>query len=234
MTARVNDHLRTWSWPSLGLFALGLAVAASGAWFVVQWHSPEARSFGIERVQYDAAWAFTFAGIALALNVAGLDAVGRWFAMVPVLLGGLRIIAQLVPGALDTHPIIANPWLPFGPGNYNAMGMLSAALFVVLGCALIWARSRRSGPWRSVAVVLMAAVALGVGTLLLVGAWTGRMVVAQWLQLAGGERSGAILFLLLGGDTFKRKLVRLAGPSRTSARPHRARQRSEPAQCPRR
>ena len=206
MTAR-GDRLRTWSWPSLGLFALGLAVAASGVWFIAQWHSPEARSFGIERVQYDAAWAFTFAGIALALNVAGLGSIGRWFATVPVLLGGLRIVAELLPGAFGTHPILANPWLPFGAGNYNAMGMLSAALFVVLGCALIWAPSNRSRPWRSVAIALMAAVALGVGMLLLVGAWTGRMVVAQWLQLAGGERSGAVLFLLLGGGVLAQALL---------------------------
>src|SRR5215472_16671746 len=197
MTARLG-HLRTWSWPSLGLFVVGLAVAACGIWFVVQWHLPEARSFGIDLVQYDAAWAFAFAGVAFALNVAGFDAVGRWLATVPVLLGGLRITAELAPGTLDTHPIIADPWLPFGAGNYNAMGILSAALFVLLGCALIWARSRRSGPWRSVAVALMAALALGVGMLLLIGSWTGRLVVAQWLQLAGGERSGAVLFLLLG------------------------------------
>jgi two-component system, NarL family, sensor histidine kinase UhpB len=198
MAARPGQP-HTWSWPSLALLVVGAVVAASGVWFVAQWHSPALAFPGIDRVQYDAAWAFVFAGIALMLNVAGFVTAGRWGAVVPILLGGFRLATTVVPGAYGIRPMLANPWLPFGQGNYNEMGILSAALFVVLGAALIWARSRSYGPWRSVAVALLAAIAVALGTLLLVGAWTGGIVAAQWLQLAGGERSGAVLFLLLGG-----------------------------------
>lgn len=198
MAAR-SHQLHSWSWPSIALLFVGAAVAASGVWFVAQWHSPQVAFPGIDRVQYDAAWAFIFAGIALMLNVAGFVAAGRWAAAVPILIGGFRLAAPALPGVYGIRPMLGNPWLPFGGGNYNEMGILSAALFVVLGVALIWVRSRRFGPWQSVAVALLAAIAVALGTLLLVGAWTGGIVAAQWLQLAGGERSGAVLFLLLGG-----------------------------------
>ena len=51
-------------------------------------------SLGIERIQYDAAWAFVFCGAALAANVAGLSAVGRLCASVPIVLGALRVMVN--------------------------------------------------------------------------------------------------------------------------------------------
>jgi PAS domain S-box-containing protein len=206
VAARI-DPARSISWTSFGLLLLGLGVAGAGAWFIVQWHTPGSTSFGIERVQYDAAWAFAFAGTALALNVARLNLASRWCAAVPIVLGALRLIASVLPGAYGIRPIIANPWLPFGSGNYNDMGVLSATVFVVLGCALVSLRSQRYGPWRSVLVALLAAIALALALLLLLGAWTGGIVASQWLQLAGGERSAAVLFLLLGAGVLAHALL---------------------------
>ena len=164
-------------------------------------------SLGIERIQYDAAWAFVFAGAALAANVAGLSVLGRLCASVPIVLGALRVLASVAPGTIGVHPILANPWLPFGAGNYNDMGLLSGVVFVVLGAALASLRSTRYGPWRSVLVALLAAIALALAILLLLGAWLGGIVASQWLQLAGGERSAAVLFLLLGGGILAHTLL---------------------------
>jgi len=206
VAARI-DSGPTLSWTAIALLLVGFGVAATGAWFITQWHTPGASSFGIERVQYDSAWAFAFGGLALALNVARLSALSRWCAAVPIVLGAMRLLASVVPGAFDVHPIIANPWLPFGSGNYNDMGVLSATVFVVLGFALATLRSGRYRPWRTVLVALFAAIALALATLLLLGAWTGGIVAAQWLQLAGGERSAAVLFLLLGGGVLAQALL---------------------------
>jgi PAS domain S-box-containing protein len=186
---------------------LGLVVAAGGGWFVVQWHTPEMSSLGIERVQYDAAWAFVFGGAALAANAAGLSVAGRLCASVPIVLGALRVFASVAPGTIGVHPIMANPWLPLGDGSYNDMGLLSGVVFIVLGAGLASLRSKRYGPWRSVLVALLAAIALALTILLLLGAWLGGIVAAQWLQLAGGERSAAVLFLLLGGGVLANALL---------------------------
>ena len=139
------DSFRSLPWTALALSLLGLAVAACGAWFVVQWHTPGMPSLGIERIQYDAAWAFVFGGAALAANVAGLSAVGRLCASVPVVLGALRVIASVAPGSIAVHPILANPWLPLGVGSYNDMGLLSGVVFVVLGVVVLVLGHRLSG-----------------------------------------------------------------------------------------
>ena len=201
------DSLRSLPWTALALSLLGLVVAASGAWFVVQWHTPGMPSLGIERIQYDAAWAFVFGGAALATYVAGFSAVGRLCAFVPVVLGALRVMASVAPGRIAVHPILANPWLPLGAGSYNDMGLLSGVVFVVLGAGLASLRSKRYGPWRAVLVALLAAIAVALAILLLLGAWFGGIVASQWLQLAGGERSAAVLFLLLGGGVLAHALL---------------------------
>ena len=206
MASRSNST-SSLSWTAIGLLFVGLSIAATGAWFITQWHTPGATSFGIERVQYDSAWAFAFGGLALALNVARARAASRWCAAVPIVLGAMRLLASALPGAYGTHPIIATPWLPLGAGSYNDMGVLSATVFVVLGCALATLRSERYRPWRSVLVALLAAIAVALATLLLLGAWTGGIVATQWLQLAGGERSAAVLFLLLGGGVLAQALL---------------------------
>jgi len=201
------DRARKFPWAALILLLAGLVVAAIGAWCVAAWHgwvSPP----GFESLQYDAAWAFVFGGVALAAHALGLSAIGRWCAAVPILFGAVRLGAFGAPGWIDVHPLAANPWLPYGAGNYNDMGVLTATVFVALGCALAALGPRVHGPVRSVLVTLLASIVLALASVLLFAAWTGGVVASQWLLLTGGDRVGALLFLLLAGGVLAGALVR--------------------------
>jgi len=201
------DRIRRFPWAILVLLLSGLIVAAIGAWCVASWHELIAPP-AFERLQYDASWAFVFAGLALAAHALGLSAVGRWCAAVAILFGAVRLAAYGAPGWIDIHPMAANPWLPYGPGNYNDMGVLTAAVFVALGCALAALGPKVHGPVRSVLVSLLASIALALASVLLFAAWTGGVVASQWLLLTGGERIGALLFVLLAGGVLAGALIR--------------------------
>ena len=201
------DRARRVPWAVLALLLTGLVVAAIGGWCVASWHElvmPPA----FERLQYDASWAFVFAGLALAAHALGLSAIGRWCAAVAILFGAVRLAAYGAPGWIDTHPMAANPWLPYGPGNYNDMGVLTAAVFIALGCALAALGPKVHGSVRSVLVSLLASIALALASVLLFAAWTGGVVASQWLLLTGGERVGALLFVLVAGGVLASALVR--------------------------
>jgi len=189
------------------LLITGLVVAAIGGWCVASWHEL-VMPLAFERLQYDASWAFVFAGVALAAHALGLSAIGRWCAAVAILFGAVRLAAYGAPGWIDIHPMAANPWLPYGPGNYNDMGVLTAAVFVALGCALAALGPKVHGPVRSVLVSLLASIALALASVLLFASWTGGVVASQWLLLTGGERVGALLFVLLAGGVLAGALIR--------------------------
>jgi two-component system, NarL family, sensor histidine kinase UhpB len=201
-------RLRSFPWVSFVLCLLGIAVAAIGAWCVAAWHELAAPPLAFERLQYDTAWAFAFGGAALAAHAARLSVLGRLLALVPILLATFRLIAYGVPGWIDVRPLAANPWLPYGPGNYNDMGVLTALVFVPLGGALAALGPKTYGPARSVLVAMLAAIALALASLLLFGAWTGDAFAAQWLLLTGGERTSALLFLTLAGGVLAHILAR--------------------------
>jgi two-component system sensor histidine kinase UhpB len=202
------ERFRRFPWDALLLALLGLAVAATGAWCVAAWHELAVTPPGFERLQYDAAWAFVFAGLSLAAHASRLGVVGRWCAVVPILLAALRLIAYGAPGWIDVHPLLGNLWLPFGAGNYNDMGVLTALVFVVLGCALAAVGPRTSRALGSVLVAVLAAISLALASLLLFGAWTDGLFASQWLLLSGGERTSALLFLLLAGGVLALILLR--------------------------
>ncbi|TMI10650.1 MAG: PAS domain S-box protein, partial [Betaproteobacteria bacterium] len=201
------DHVRRVPWAALVLLITGLVVAAIGGWCVASWHEL-VMPLAFERLQYDASWAFVFAGVALAAHALGLSAIGRWCAAVAILFGAVRLAAYGAPGWIDIHPMAANPWLPYGPGNYNDMGVLTAAVFVALGCALAALGPKVHGPVRSVLVSLLASTALALASVLLFASWTGGVVASQWLLLTGGERVGALLFVLLAGGVLAGALIR--------------------------
>ena len=201
------DHVRRVPWVALVLLITGLVVAAIGGWCVASWHEL-VMPLAFERLQYDASWAFVFAGVALAAHALGLSAIGRWCAAVAILFGAVRLAAYGAPGWIDIHPMAANPWLPYGPGNYNDMGVLTAAVFVALGCALAALGPKVHGPVRSVLVSLLASIALALASVLLFASWTGGVVASQWLLLTGGERVGALLFVLLAGGVLAGALIR--------------------------
>lgn len=202
------DRIRQFPWAALLLAVLGLAVALIGAWCIAAWHDLAGTPPGFDRLQYDTAWAFVFAGIALSAHASRLSLVGRWCAAVALLLAALRLVAYGTPGWIDTHPLIRSPWLPYGAGNYNDMGVLTALVFVPLGCALVAVNPRTNRALASVLVALLAAIALALGCLLLFGAWSGGLFASQWLLLSGGERTSALLFLLLSGGVLALILLR--------------------------
>jgi PAS domain S-box-containing protein len=202
------DRIRAFPWVALVLALLGLTIAAIGAWSVAAWHELATTPPGFERLQYDTAWAFVFAGAALAAHASRLSTVGRALAMVPILLAALRLAAYGAPGWIDVHPLAGNPWLPYGAGNYNDMGVLTALVFVALGSALAALGPKSYGVARSVLVALLAAIALALASLLLFGAWAGDAFTSRWLLLSGGERTGALLFLVLAGGLLAHVLVR--------------------------
>jgi PAS domain S-box-containing protein len=202
------DRVRSLPWAAGVLVLLGLVVAFTGGWYVLSWHELAPPPQGLERVQYDTAWAFVFGGAALAAHVLRWRIIGSLFAGVAILLGLLRLLAYGLRGVIDVHPIAANPWLPYGAGNYNDMSVLTALVFVTLGCALAGLEPRRQSATRSVLITLLTAIGLALASLLLVAAWTGGSVASQWLFLTGGERVSALLFLLLGGGVLAEILLR--------------------------
>jgi two-component system sensor histidine kinase UhpB len=202
------DRIRLFPWAALLLALLGLAVAATGAWCIAAWHELADTPARFERLQYDTAWAFVFGGIALAAHASRLSAIGRWCAVVPILLAGTRLVAYGAPGWIDVHPLAGNLWLPYGSGNYNDMGVLTALVFVVLGCALAALGPRTNRALGSVLVAVLAAISLALASLLLFGAWTGGLFASRWLLLTGGERTSALLFLLLAGGVLALILLR--------------------------
>lgn len=202
------NRVRSLPWGAFFLTLLGLAIAALGAWCVAAWHGLVATVPGFDRLQYDTAWGFVFGGAALAAHALRQGVVGRWCAVVPIALGGLRLIAAATPGWIDVRPLVSNPWLPYGAGNYNEMGVLTALVFVALGCALAAIGPRASGALRSVLVALLAAIALALASLLLFGASTRGVLASQWLYLSGGERASAFMFLLLAGGVLAQVLIR--------------------------
>src|SRR5207253_9528169 len=112
-------------WSSAVLFAVGVAVLAIASWMVAGWHDivPDEPPSWLARIQYDSAWAFAFAGVSLLAAAARLRAFAALCAAIPIALGTLRLVAYLAPAALSIHPILANPWLPYGAGNYSDMGV---------------------------------------------------------------------------------------------------------------
>jgi PAS domain S-box-containing protein len=202
------NRVRRFPWANLLLAVLGLAVAATGAWCVAAWHELAVTPPRFDRLQYDTAWAFVFGGLALAAHASRLGAVGRWLAVVPVVLAALRLLAYGTPGWIDVHPLASNPWLPYGAGNYNDMGVLTALVFGVLGCALAALSPKTNRALGSVLVAILAAIALALASLLLFGAWTGGLFASRWLLLSGGERTSALLFLVLAGGVLALILLR--------------------------
>jgi len=195
------DLLRSDFWVAALLFAIGTVVAAFAVTVLVTYHNGPAvfRLLGGDRLQYDNAWVVLFVGLSLMLYAVQMRGVGRVFAVAVMLISGMRIAAYIFPTAVSTHPMLANPWLRYGPGEYNAMGVLSALVALILGAALAFllpASERR--PWRSVALATLAATVLALSLLIAFGAWSGSILAAQSLQLAGDERTNSLLFILLG------------------------------------
>ncbi len=193
---------RSTVWSTALLFSAGLAIGAFGLWSIASWHANAARGelvFGLERIQYDTAWAFTFVGASLISFANRLAALTRLFAALPIALGALRLVAYLAPGTVPVRPILAIPWLPFGAGAYNDMGVLTALMLIALGCALALLRPAVRGPVRSVFLTLVAAITLALALLLFVGASTGGAAAIQWLLLTGGDRTNAALAMLASG-----------------------------------
>jgi two-component system, NarL family, sensor histidine kinase UhpB len=202
------DWVRSLPWAAGVIVLLGLVVAFTGGWYAASWHELIRAPQGVDRVQYDTALAFVFGGLALAGHALRWRVVGSVFAAVPIALGLLRLLGYALPGVIDVHPIVADPWLPYGAGNYNDMSVLTALMLVPLGCTLTALEARTQSPARSVLTTLLAAIALALASLLVVAAWTGGMPASQWLFLTGGERLGGMLSLLLAGGSLAQVLLR--------------------------
>lgn len=185
------------------LFAVaGIAVVAFCADVLWGWHAngaPLRLPLALERIQYDTAWAFAFTGAALIAFALRFPGLARFFAAVPIVLGSLRLAAYAIPDLIPIRPMLAVPALPYGAGAYNDMGVLTALILVALGFAVAAVRPAERGPVRSVIAVLVATVALALALLLLVGAWTGGAGAARWLLLTGGDRTNALLAIVIAG-----------------------------------
>lgn len=190
---------RVAAWSAILFAAVGVVVVAVAGWVIAAWHQLvlATPSLGVPHLQYDTAWAFAFCGAALIAYAFRLRRVGRLCAAVPVTLGAIRLIAYLAPGTINIHPILAHAWLPFGAGNYNDMGVLTALVFVVLGCALASVQQPAKSPWRSVLVAQLASTALALALLMLFGALTAAAIGSEWLLMTGGERVNSLLFIAI-------------------------------------
>ena len=154
---------------------------------------------GVDRVQYDAVWVFACFGVALMTFAFGFRTVSQAIAAIGALISATRIAAYAFPGAIGIRPILANPWLTFKAGEYNAMGALTALVTLILGVALILLRpANQRGAWRTVALAVLASIAIALSLLMAFAAWSGSVTASQSLQLAGDERVSTVLMLLLG------------------------------------
>jgi hypothetical protein len=190
---------RAAAWSAILFGSTGVVVIAVAAWVIAAWHRVvmATPSLGVPHLQYDTAWAFVFCGAALVAYALQLRRLGRVCSAVPIALGAIRLAAYLAPGTIGIHPILAHPWLPFGAGNYNDMGVLTALVFVLLGCALESVHPPARSPWRSVLVAQFASTALALALLMLFGAFTAAAVGSEWLLMTGGERVNSLLFIAL-------------------------------------
>jgi PAS domain S-box-containing protein len=193
---------RSEPWVAPVLFSLGVAIVIVAGLMISSWHTGERSPMApaLDAIQYDTAWVFAFCGIALALQATGFGRAARLVAAVPIVLGGLRIAAAIVPGVLPIHPLLANPWLPYKAGEYDDMSMLTALIAIVTGSALasFGPRSNRRG-WHAIVLALLGAIALSLSLLMAVGSWGGSPMALELLQLTGSERTNALLFVALSG-----------------------------------
>ena len=201
---------RSGPWEAALLFGFGTAIAALAAVVLITYHGgPTILTLpGVDRLQYDTAWVFACFGVALMTYAVGLRTVSQVVAGLGIMLSVVRIVAFVFPLAIGVRPILANPGLPFRAGEYNAMGVLTALVGVILGTAVLCLRpANQRGPWRSVGLALLASTALALSLLVAFAAWSGSTAAAQSLQLTGDERISALLFMLLGAAVLALALV---------------------------
>jgi len=190
------------AWIPALLFAVGAGLAVFAGLMIVSWHAGETvrATAGLERIQYDAAWAIGFTGTALALHAVGAAGVARLFAAVALAIGGLRLAASIAPAAIAIHPMLANRWLPVAAGDYNDMSLLTALIAVIVGAALVLLSPRkRRKPWHAITVAVLTSIALALSLLMLFAAWSGSTVTSESLQLTGGERTTGAIYTVLAG-----------------------------------
>jgi PAS domain S-box-containing protein len=201
VSARAESSPRSDFWVAALLLAIGLMAAALAISALVSYHNGPAflQLPGVARLQYDTAWVALLCGGSLMMYAGGLHIVARLCAIAAILISGLRVAGYLFPQAVSVHPLLANPWLAFATGEYNAMGVLVALIALVFGTALalLVPESHRT-PWRSVALAVLTSIVLALSLLVAFGAWSGSTLAAQSLQLDGDERTSSLLFLLLG------------------------------------
>ena len=187
------------AWSAIPFATVGVVVLAVSGWVIAAWHQlvMATPSVGVPHLQYDTAWAFASCGAALIAYALRLRRVARLLTAVPVTLGAIRLFAYLAPDTVNIHPILAHAWLPFGAGNYNDMGVLTALVFVIVGFALAWVQPPAKSPWRSVLVAQLASTALALALLMLFGAFTAAAVGSEWLLMTGGERVNSLLFIAI-------------------------------------
>src|SRR5450631_2659435 len=141
------------------LFVIGVVVGSLATMALTSYHGGPAllRVSGAYRLQYDTAWILLLCGMSLVTYAVSFRGIARILAGGAALIGALRIAVYLVPQALSTHPILSNPWLPHAAREYDAMGILTALVAVILGASLAFLLpgSRRT-PWRSVALAIVA------------------------------------------------------------------------------
>jgi PAS domain S-box-containing protein len=188
-------------WVAALLFAVGLVVASFAIAVLMSYHNgPQVFQLpGVDRLQYDTAWIVALSGISLLTCAIGLRIVGRLCAFGVIIVSALRIAGYVLPQLVSTHPVLANPWLKYGPGDYNSMGILTALVTLVLGAALaLLVSGAQRTSWRSVVLASLASIALVISLLIAFGAWSGSGLAVQSLQLDGDERTSSLLFILLG------------------------------------
>src|ERR1700675_675916 len=107
---------RTFLWPAAWLLSVGTVILAVAVWSIAGWHGVGVAGASLPplRVQYDAAWAFAFAGASLMAASAQRRRLARAFAVIPIVLGALRLIASFAPGIVSARPLLSHPWLPYG------------------------------------------------------------------------------------------------------------------------
>ncbi len=202
------------AWIPALLFAVGAGLAVFAGLMIVSWHAgePVRATADFERIQYDAAWAIAFASVALALHAVGATRIARLCALVPLVLGGLRLTASVVPYGIPIHPMLANPWLPLAAGEYNDMGLLTALIAVVIGAALMLLRPGTSRkPWHAISVAVLTSIALALSLLMLFAAWSGSTVASESLQLTGGERVTGAIFTVLAATVLAYAMLASGG-----------------------
>jgi signal transduction histidine kinase len=180
-------------WPAgaelLTRWVPGVFLAGGGLGLLARWAATSPSGLPTER-GWDTALAFTACGVALLAN---RPRISRTLALLAALVGGVTLLQYV----LSVDPAwLTSPWLKTQGPQPGRMGPNTALGFALVGAALLFR------PHRPMLRLTLAAGALALAIVALLGHSTGIESAYAWMRLRDMAPWAAIAFLVLGTAQF--------------------------------